>query len=73
MQQRTFGFGLLILGIIMLAVTGFNFITREKVVDLGPVKITRDVNHKVLWPPIVGALLCVTGLIVVVRDYKHRL
>ncbi len=73
MQQRTSGFLLIIVGVICIAFTGYNMITREKVADIGGVHISRDVVHTLPWLPIIGLGLFVFGFVLVVRDYKHRL
>jgi hypothetical protein len=48
------GLIILVIGLLLTAYTGFNFITKEKVVDIGKVEITRDKDHDVTWSPIVG-------------------
>ncbi len=52
----------------MIAYSGFTFVTTEKVVDLGPLEINREKEHHVKWPPFVGALLVITGSVIVVRN-----
>lgn len=49
-------------GIIMMIITGVNFATKEKVVDLGKVEINKTNNHSVNWSPIVGGVLLVAGV-----------
>jgi uncharacterized membrane protein YdcZ (DUF606 family) len=70
MQSRTTGIVLIIIGILMIAYTGFNYITTKRVVDLGPIKINKEENHPVQWSPIVGVVLLVGGIIVFARDKK---
>jgi len=70
MQRKTLGIALIIIGIIMIIYTGFNYITTEKVVDLGPVKISAEKNHPVKWSPIVGVVLLVGGIVVIVTGKK---
>ena len=36
MNTKTLGIILIIIGILMIAYTGFNYVTSEKVVDIGP-------------------------------------
>ena len=60
------------IGILLMVYTGFNFVTREKVVDLGPVQINKKENHPVQWSPILGAVLIVGGIVVIVLDKKGR-
>jgi hypothetical protein len=54
----------------MIIYTGFNYVTTEKVVDLGPMHMSMERNHPVQWSPIVGAVLLVGGIILVVMDRK---
>ena len=73
MYIRTIGIVLAVIGIVMIVYTGFNFITTEKVVDLGPIKINQEKNHPVQWSPIVGVVLLVGGLVIIVRDKKTHI
>ena len=70
MQKRTTGIILIIVGIIMIIYTGFNYVTTEKVVDLGPIKINSEKNHPVQWSPIIGVILLVGGILVMVTGKK---
>lgn len=70
MQTKSVGFVLIVLGIIMIAYTGFNYITTEKVVDLGPIEISKDKNHFIGWSPIVGIVLLAAGVIALLRNKK---
>jgi len=54
------GLILLLFGLLITGVTGFNFITREKVVDVGPIQITQNKNHPISWSPLIG--LAVMGI-----------
>jgi len=69
-MQRRIGIVLIVIGILMIAYTGFNLVTTEKVVDLGPIKINKEQSHPVQWSPIVGGILLVGGLLIVVADKK---
>jgi uncharacterized membrane protein YidH (DUF202 family) len=68
--MKTFGFVLIGLGIIMMIYTGFNYVSTEKVVDLGPIEINAEKNHPVKWSPIVGIVLIVGGIVVFAIDKK---
>ena len=70
MQTRTLGIILVIIGIVMMAYTGFNYVTKEKVVDIGPLEISKEKNNPISWSPIVGVVLLVGGIIVMARDRK---
>jgi len=72
MTSKTAGIVLAIIGLLMIIYTGFNYVTTEKVVDIGPVKINKEKNHYVQWPPIVGAVLLVGGIAIIVFGKKAR-
>ncbi len=73
MEKKTLGIVLIVLGIIMLTYTGFNYVTKEKVVDLGPIEINKENNHPVKWSPIVGIILLIGGIAVTVTGNKSRI
>lgn len=72
MQTKTLGIAIIIIGIIMMVYTGFNYVTTEKVVDLGSIKINKETNHPVQWSPIIGAVLLVGGIVIIALDKKGR-
>ena len=55
-MTRTVGVILIVLGLLGLAWGGFNYTTREKVVDIGPIHATREETHNIPIPPIAGGL-----------------
>ena len=70
MQTRSLGIIIMVIGIIMIAYTGFNYVTTEKVVDLGPIEINAKENHPVQWSPIVGVILLIGGILMMARSKK---
>ena len=72
MQTKTIGIILIVIGILMMLYTGFNYVTHENVVDLGPLQINKEENHPVQWSPIVGALLLVGGIVVIVTNKNRK-
>ena len=66
------GIVIIIIGILMMAYTDFNFVTTGKVVDLGPIQINQEKNHPVQWSPVIGALFLVGGIIMVIFAKKAR-
>jgi hypothetical protein len=72
MERKTIGIIFIILGIIMIAYTGFNYVTTENVVDLGPLQVNKEVNHPVQWSPIIGAILLVGGIVIIALDKRVR-
>lgn len=60
--MKVTGIILIVVGILMMVITGFNFKTKEKVVDLGPVEINKEKDHSVGWPMYVGGIVLVAGI-----------
>ena len=73
MQRKTIGIVIMAIGILMIIYTGFNYVTSERVVDMGPLHINAEKNHPVQWSPIVGVVLLVGGLVIMVTGKKELL
>ena len=69
-MNRTLGIILIALGVVGLAWGGFTYTTKEKVVDIGPVDISRDKTHSVPLPPVFGAVLLIGGIAIVASSKK---
>ncbi|MCW3072498.1 MAG: hypothetical protein JWO44_2388 [Bacteroidetes bacterium] len=61
--MKTLGIILIVVGGLMMVITGFNYVTKEKVVDLGPLEINKEKSHPVQWSPIIGGVLLVGGIV----------
>ena len=72
-MKKTVGIVLIAVGVLMMVYTGFNYVTKEKVVDIGPIEINKEKTHNVQWPPVVGIVLIVGGVIVFALDKKARI
>jgi hypothetical protein len=59
------GIALIALGLIALVYQGITYTTREKVVDLGPLKITADREKTLPLSPILGGLALAGGIVLV--------
>lgn len=59
---KVVGIGLIVLGLAGLAWGGFTYTTRETVVDLGPIHATRDKEHSIPMPPVLGGLAIAGGV-----------
>ena len=54
----------------MIAYTGLGLITTEKIVDLGPIQISKENKHPLQWSPILGAVLLISGVTVLIVGRK---
>ncbi len=56
----------IVIGIIALAYQGLTYTTKEKVVDLGPLKVEAKREKTIPLPPILGVLALGAGVVMVV-------
>lgn len=70
MKTKPIGMVLIVIGIILLAYTGVGYATREKVIDIGTIEITKQKNHYMQWPPIAGIALVVGGVVLLAVGKK---
>jgi LPXTG-motif cell wall-anchored protein len=68
--MRSAGIILIVIGVLMMIYTGFNYVTEKRVVDLGPLKVNKSENHPVRWSPIVGGILLIGGLALMLTNKK---
>jgi hypothetical protein len=57
---------LIIIGIIALTYGGFTYTKREKVIDAGPLQVNADKEKTVPFPPVLGGICLVGGILLVV-------
>ena len=69
-MNRTIALVMIVLGIVMLVWTGFTYTQREKVVDAGPIQISADKEKSVNWPPYVGGVVLIAGVIILTTSKK---
>jgi len=59
------GVVLIVLGIVALAYQGITYTTREKVIDLGPLKASVEKEKTIPLPPLLGGLAVAAGVFLV--------
>jgi hypothetical protein len=64
------GIVIIIIGLALTIFTAITFFTREKVVDIGSLKITANKPHHLSWSPLIGIAVMVAGGVVVVMSPK---
>ena len=53
----------IVIGILALAYQGFSYTTKEKVVDLGPLKVEAKREKTIPLPPVLGVLAVGAGVV----------
>jgi hypothetical protein len=72
MNMKMVGTVLLVIGIVMTIFTGFNLVTKEKVVDFGSVEISTNKKTPIYWSPITGGILAVAGILMLTLGRKSN-
>ena len=70
--MRLAGIILVVLGVLALAYQGIRYTTREKLIDLGPLKVTASEQKTIPLPPIVGGVALVAGIALILADRKKK-
>jgi hypothetical protein len=68
--MRQLGLILIVIGIIMTVFTGFNIVTKKKVVDVGPLEIKKEEKTPIYWSPYTGLALTAGGIVVLLIGRK---
>jgi uncharacterized membrane protein len=69
-MNKTIGILLIVAGAAMLIWTGFTYTKKEKIIDAGPIQVSADREKTVNWPPYLGGLLIIGGIVVVATSKK---
>ncbi|MBN2348150.1 MAG: hypothetical protein JXJ22_04895 [Bacteroidales bacterium] len=65
------GIIIILIGLLLTIFTAFSFFTREKVVDLGEVQITKNKQHHLNWSPLIGiAVMGIGGVVLLLNSKK---
>jgi len=70
--MKKLGMLIIAIGLVFTVVTGLNFVTREKVVDIGELKISRNKDHSIAWSPLLGGAVMVVGAGIFILGMKRK-
>jgi hypothetical protein len=68
MGKNLIAVALIVLGLAGLLYGGFTYTREKKVVDLGPVEVTRQEHERLPISPIVGGLILLSGVWLLVSN-----
>jgi len=68
--MKTFGFALVILGILALVYGGISYNRQKTIVDVGPLKATTTEHKNIPLSPIVGGIALIGGLALLTAPKK---
>ncbi len=66
------GIVLIIVGGLILAYQGITYTTHEKVLQIGPLQATEQVQKTIPLPPILGAVSLGAGIVLIILGAKNR-
>lgn len=61
---------IILIGLALTIFTAFTIFTKEKVIDIGQVEITRDKPHHLNWSPIIGIVAMGIGGVMLWQSSK---
>jgi uncharacterized membrane protein YidH (DUF202 family) len=68
--MKLLGIVLIVLGVLALAYQGIRYTTQEKLIDIGPLKLTSSERHTIPLPPILGGVAIAAGIALILVDRK---
>ena len=70
--MKSVGIIFIVLGVLALAYQGIRYTTQEKLIDIGPLKITAKEKKTIPLPPIVGGVALVAGIVLILADRSKK-
>lgn len=70
--MRAAGIILVIAGILMFLFRGIHVQTKKKVLDAGPIEISRKENKQLNWPGYAGAVAVAGGLVLLLVSGRKK-
>jgi len=70
--MKLVGIILIVLGILALVYQGVQYTTREKIIDIGSIKLSADTKKTIPLPPIVGAVAIVAGVAMILMERRKK-
>jgi hypothetical protein len=62
---------LILIGVLAIGYQGFSYVTREEVVDIGPIEVTQEKTKTVFLPPLIGAIVLVAGVALLLTSSRR--
>jgi uncharacterized membrane protein SirB2 len=70
--MKLVGIIFIVLGVLALAYQGIRYTTQEKLIDIGPLKVTAAEKKTIPLPPIVGGIALVAGIVLILADRTKK-
>lgn len=70
--MKSIGKTLFIIGLLFALFAGYKYVTKSKVVDIGPIEISQDKTHQLDWSPYLGVGMMLVGGLFVLLGTKTK-
>ena len=70
--MKLVGIIFIVLGVLALTYQGIRYTTQEKLIDIGPLKVTATEKKTIPLPPIVGGIALVAGIVLILADRTKK-
>jgi uncharacterized membrane protein len=71
-MNKTIALVMIVLGVVMLIWTGFTYTKKEKLIDAGPIQISADREKSVNWPPYIGGVVLIAGVVILLTSKRSK-
>ncbi|HEY8387065.1 MAG TPA: hypothetical protein VIK74_00595 [Parasegetibacter sp.] len=68
--MRILGIILIIAGILLFVFRSVSFTKKEKVLDVGPIEVSKEKNEQIGWPVYAGGIVALTGVVLLLAAQK---
>ena len=65
--MKAVGVVLVVIGMLSLLYGGLSWIRKDKILDAGPVQITKEKREYLPFPPVLGVIALVGGVVLLAR------
>jgi UDP-N-acetylmuramyl pentapeptide phosphotransferase/UDP-N-acetylglucosamine-1-phosphate transferase len=63
---------LIVLGVLALVYQGIQYTSKEKILDIGSIKLSADTKKTIPLPPIVGGAAIVAGIALILVERRKK-
>ena len=70
--MKLVGIVLIVLGVLALVYQGIQYTSKEKILDLGSIKLSADTKKTIPLPPIVGGVALVAGITLIFVERRKK-
>jgi uncharacterized membrane protein YidH (DUF202 family) len=70
--MKLVGIVLIVLGVLALVYQGIQYTSKEKILDIGSIKLSADTKKTIPLPPIVGGVAVVSGVALILVDRRKK-